>query len=176
MKKSKKVLTSDQNIKMNTFYQLIGEGRDLSLFQMAIRAFIIFFIALIFIRFSSRRTFGMNSPFDNVISVLLGAILGRAVIGPSPFISTVIGALVIVLLHRLFAWIALYSDIFGSLIKGNAKIIYKDGKIIRKNMNRFFITDKDLMEGIRLQGNVESLNEIKSAYIERDGKISVIKK
>ena len=161
---------------MSEFYQFIGEGKELNTLQMAIRAFIIFLIALAFIRFSGRRTFGMLSPFDNVISILLGAILSRAVIGASPFLPTVIAAFVIVVLHRLFAWISLYNDVFGSLIKGNAKIIYKDGEIIRNNMKRFYITDKDLLEGIRLQGNVESLDEIKSAYIERDGKISIIKK
>jgi uncharacterized membrane protein YcaP (DUF421 family) len=161
---------------MNWFYQLIGEGNDPNPYQMAIRAFIIFIIALVFLRLSGRRTFGMFSPFDNVISVLLGAVLSRAVIGASPFFSTIIAALVIVFLHRLFAWIALYNDVFGSLIKGNAKLIYKDGKIIRNNMKRFDITDKDLIEGIRLQGNVESLDEINSAYVERDGRISVTKK
>ena len=161
---------------MNEFYQLIGEGKELNIFQMAIRAAMIFIIALALKRFSGRRTFGMLSPFDTVISILLGAILSRAVIGASPFVATIIASVVIVILHRLFAWISLYNDIFGSLIKGNAKIIYEDGKIIRKNMKKFFITDKDLIEGIRLQGNVESLDEIKSAYIERDGKISVIKK
>ena len=161
---------------MDWFYQLIGEGKDPNTYQMAIRAFLIFIIALVFIRLSGRRTFGMFSPFDNVISILLGAVLSRAVIGASPFFSTIIAALVIVFLHRLFAWIALYNDAFGSLIKGNAQEIFKDGKTNRKNMERFDISDKDLMEGIRLQSNVDSLDEIKSAYIERDGRISVIKK
>jgi uncharacterized membrane protein YcaP (DUF421 family) len=161
---------------MNWFYQLIGEGNDPSPYQMAIRAFIIFIIALIFIRLSGRRTFGMYSKFDNVISVLLGAVLSRAVIGASPFFLTIIASFVIVFLNRLFAWIALYNDVFGSLIKGNTKVIYKDGKIIRNNMKRFDITDKDSIEGIRLQGNVESLDEINNVYIERDGRISVTKK
>lgn len=161
---------------MSEFYQLIGEGKELNSFQMAIRAIIIFLIALVLIRFSGRRTFGMFSPFDNVICILLGAILSRAVTGASPFVATIIATFVIVVLHCLFSWIALYNDAFGSLIKGNAKIIYKDGKIIRNNMKRYFITDKDLLEGIRLQGKVESIDEIKSAYIERDGRISVIKK
>jgi len=161
---------------MNEFYQFIGEGKEVNIFQMAIRAAIIFLIALVLIRFSGRRTFGMLSPFDNVISILLGAILSRSVIGASPFFATIAASFVIVILHRLFAWIALYNDAFGSLIKGNSKIIYTEGKIIRKNMKRFFITDKDLLEEVRLQGNVESLDEIKSAYVERNGKITIIKK
>ena len=39
---------------MNWFYQLIGEGSDPNPVQMAIRVFIIFIIALVFIRLSGR--------------------------------------------------------------------------------------------------------------------------
>ena len=42
-------------------------------------------------------------------------------------------------------------------------------------MKRFDITDKDLIEVIRLEYNVESFDEINSAYIESDGRIRVTK-
>ncbi|HEY6160076.1 MAG TPA: YetF domain-containing protein [Bacteroidia bacterium] len=163
---------------MNEFRELIGEGagKDIGVLQMIIRACFIFVIALIYIRFSGRRSFGMRSPFDNVIAILLGAILGAALYGSAPFIPTICAAGVIAFLHRLFAWISYHWDPFGVMVKGDARIIYKDGMFQRRNMERCCVSEKDLMEEIRLEGNIESLDEIERAYIERNGKISVIKK
>jgi uncharacterized membrane protein YcaP (DUF421 family) len=162
---------------MEAFYRLIGEGSGcLTWFQMGLRALMLFVIALIFLRISGRRSFGLRSPFDNVISILLGAVLSRAVTGASPFFPTIIAALVIASLHRIFAWISLHSHAFGKLIKGSPKQIVKDGKIIRKNMDRCLVTDRDLEESIRLEAGVDSLDDIASAYVERGGTISLIKK
>jgi uncharacterized membrane protein YcaP (DUF421 family) len=157
-----------------TINGLIGEGPDLTIVQMGLRAIFVFMIALAFLRLG-RRAFGMGSPFDHVIGILLGAILSRAVVGASPFWATIIASCVIVLLHRLFAWWSMHSRLVGKLIKGEAKPIFKEGHIVRKNMRQCLISENDLLEGIREAGNVESLDEIKAAYIERDGKISVIK-
>lgn len=160
---------------MEAFYDLIGRGVDLTALQMSIRAIIIFIVALVLLRLAGRRSFGMASPFDNVISILLGAVLSRAVVGASPFFATIIASLLIAMLHRLFAWISLYNSKFGGLVKGNLRVIYENGKINEKNMRKSLISKKDLMEGVRKEANVETLEEIDKVYVERDGKISVIK-
>lgn len=156
--------------------ELVGSGRDLTPLQMSIRAVAIFIIALVLLRFSGRRSYGMKTPFDNVIFILLGAILSRAVTGVSPFFSTIAATTSIVLLYRLFAWIGLHSGAFGKIVKGDSKILYKDGELMRENMNSCFISERDLMEGIRMNSNIDSLDKIKEVYIERCGRISVIKK
>ncbi len=162
---------------MDEFYRVIGEGSEkLTTFQMGLRALLLFVIALVFLRISGRRSFGLRSPFDNVISILLGAVLSRAVTGASPFFPTIVAALVIAGLHRMFAWISLYSHGFGRLIKGSPKQIVKDGKIIRANMNRCLVSDRDLEETIRLEASVDSLDDIESAFVERGGRISLIRK
>jgi uncharacterized membrane protein YcaP (DUF421 family) len=155
---------------------IFGEGEDLTPMQMGARAAVMFVICLVLIRLAGRRAFGMRMPFDNVISILLGAVLSRGIIGASPFWSTVAAAAVIVALHRLFAWIALYWDAFGRLIKSDSDLLYKDGKLIRKEMNKALISEKDLREGARINANIENLEEAEKIYVERDGKISVVKK
>ena len=160
---------------MNLFYEWIGEGeKTLTSLQMGIRAFLIFIIALLLIRFTGRRSFGMRSSFDNVIAILLGAVLSRAVLNEN-FFPPIMASLVIAAFHRLFAWISTRSDKFGILIKGNPKLLYEDGKFFHANMQSSFISKKDFEEGMRKE-NVDSIEKVQSAYLERDGTISIVKK
>lgn len=163
---------------MSWFNDLIGEGTNkLTPAQMGIRALLVSVIALVLIRFAGRRSFGQRSPFDNVMTILLGAVLSHSVVTPDySFFAPVAAAAVLAFLHRVFSWLSLKSDRFGRLIKGDEKILYKDGKHFYRNMNQTFITEKDLLEGIRREGNVEDETKIKEAWVERDGGISVVKK
>lgn len=159
---------------MNMLHEYIGYGDSLTALQMSLRAMIVFIIALAFIRLG-RRAFGMGSSFDTVIGILLGSILSRAVVGASPFIPTITAALVIVIIHKLLAWLSVHFRIFGKVIKGEAIPIYKDGKLIEKNMAKFFITENDFKESLRHSCNTSDIRDIKEAYIERDGRISFIR-
>jgi uncharacterized membrane protein YcaP (DUF421 family) len=163
---------------MNGFDALIGEGAEkLAPMQMGLRALLIFLIALVLIRFTGRRSFGQRSPFDNVITILLGAVLSRSVVQSDvSFWGPVMAALVLAVLHRTFSWLSTKSDTFGRIVKGDEKILYKEGKTFHKNMRHTFITQKDLREGIRREGNVEDETKIKEAWVERDGSITVVKK
>jgi uncharacterized membrane protein YcaP (DUF421 family) len=153
-----------------------GEGKELTFYQMSLRALVVFILGLILVRLSGRRSFGMKMPFDNVIVILLGAILSRAVTGASPFIPVICASAVIVLLHRLCAWIALYHHGFGKLIKGREEVLYADGKINHESMKDVLVSEKDLIEGIHINANIDSLEQVDKVYLERDGQISVVKK
>jgi len=73
---------------------MFGEtGADPTPGQMAARAVVVFFVALVLIRISGRRSFGQHSLFDACATVLIGATLARAVVGASPFLATVCAAL-----------------------------------------------------------------------------------
>jgi uncharacterized membrane protein YcaP (DUF421 family) len=51
--------------------------------------------------------------------------------------------------------------------------IVKDGRLLRKNMRREFLTEEELMDHLRQQG-IEELKDVKEAYVESEGKITVI--
>ena len=155
---------------------LFGEGEHLNPLQMACRMIVIYGIALLWIRIAGKRAFGKLSTFDNVISILLGAVLSRAVVGASPFFSIVVAGLVLVLLHRIVAWLCVINQGFGKLIKGESQSLYRNGTMNKKNMHANHITAHDLREEVRLEINADTLEKVKEAFIERNGKISVIKK
>lgn len=145
--------------------------------QMSIRAVIVFIIALIIVRFGNHRIFGKNTAFDIVLGIIYGSVLSRAITGNSPFFPTIVAALVLILLHRLLAVIAFRTGFgFGNWIKGKPSILIKEGEIQWDALKKNSITENDLIEAVRKSGSEGDLNKINTAYLERSGDISIIKK
>jgi uncharacterized membrane protein YcaP (DUF421 family) len=157
-------------------YKLFGEGKDLNTLQMCSRAFVIFFISLLLIRISGRRTFGKRSAFDNTLAIILGAVLSRAVVGASPFVPTMVCSLVLVLLHRGLAWMSIKSKAVGQLIKGDEIPLYRNGQLHEENLGKSLLSEKDILSDVRKQANVKTLNEVSEIYMETSGEVTVIKK
>ncbi|GGH04986.1 DUF421 domain-containing protein [Mucilaginibacter phyllosphaerae] len=161
---------------METIIKIFGEGKDLTLLQMSARALVVYFIALVLIHISGKRTFGKKSAFDTTITIILGAILSRAVAGASPFLATVAACLLLVLIHRLLEWLILGSKGFSKVLKGEKILLYGDGSIKRQNLRKCLMTEDDLMSDVRLKANEGTLENIKEVYMENTGELSVVKK
>jgi uncharacterized membrane protein YcaP (DUF421 family) len=159
---------------MDWILKLFGTGTDLDVTQMGLRAFTLYIIALILIRTSAIRTIGKKSSFDIVVSILLGAVLSRAIVGASPYWPTVFAGIIIVLLHRLLAWLCLRHPKLGIFLKGEERLLYCNGKFLEQNMKKSFLTDGDVLESVRLQTNKKSLEKVSEIYLERGGRISII--
>jgi uncharacterized membrane protein YcaP (DUF421 family) len=161
---------------MELLSKIFGEGSNLEWWQMCARAAVVFVLSLILIRISGRRSFGMRSAFDNCIAILLGAILARAVIGASPFVPTLMAALTLVILHRLMAWICVRNPKFDRIANGSPMLLFREGKILEKNLDRSLVTEDDIKEGLRQIEKTNDFREIDEMYLERNGRISVVKK
>ena len=157
-------------------YTLFGEGKDLNALQMACRAFVMFFITLALIRMAGMRAFGQKSAFDSIIVIMLGAILSRAVTGASAFFPTVVAGAVLAMVHRLLGIVSIYSDTIGFIVKGQKLILFRNGAIVKKNTLLCSVSSKDLLEEVRIKLNESTMDNVKEIYMERSGKISIIKK
>ena len=155
---------------------LFGSGEHLTALQMSVRAFVMFFITLALIRFAGMRIFGKRTAFDNILVIMLGAVLARGVVGASPFFSTVAAAAVMVIVHKILALLAMKYVWVGKIVKGIHRSLYKNGEMNAKNMKIAEISKDDLMEGVRLQINSNSLDDVQEAYIEKNGQVSIIEK
>ena len=121
---------------MNTIHYLFGEGQDLTMLQMCMRTVITFIILLILIRLAGRRTFAKRSSFDNIIVIMLGAVLARGVVGASPFWATVAASAVMVAMHRLIALLTVKNPKFEKRVKGTYMKLYQHGSLIDNNLEK----------------------------------------
>jgi uncharacterized membrane protein YcaP (DUF421 family) len=153
-----------------------GINENISSLEIAERSAVMFVIALLLMRIAGMRPFGKGEPFDDIITFLIGGILSRGVVGATPFVPTIISMIVILIIHKVLAKLSVYSKWFGAKVKGEKILLYRDGSFIKENMNRANITEHDILEDLRMEVQLGSLDKIKEVYMERSGKISFVKK
>ena len=161
---------------MDIMQTLVGEGEKLTVLQMSVRAFVMFIITLVLIRFAGLRTFAKQSSFDNIIVIMLGAVLARGVVGASPFWSTVGASVIMVIMHRVIAWMAVKNPKFERLVKGSYIKLYQNGALVGNSLEKTGMSENDLHESLRLETNKLTLSHIDTAFMETSGKISFILK
>jgi uncharacterized membrane protein YcaP (DUF421 family) len=159
------------------FCQALGvgvRGQDLSATQMGLRAVVVYLAWLAAVRFADKRLLGKYSPFDVVLAVILGAVLGRAINGSTPFFETMGAGAVLVGMHWLFAFLSSRSHAFGKLVKGRERLLVWNGEVRRAELRKAHLSDNDLLEMLRLNGKVADPGDVAAAYLERNGEISVL--
>jgi len=159
---------------MDLINELFGHGNDLNSLQMSVRAITVFFLALMLIRFTGMRVFGIKSAFDTCIIIMLGAILSRVVVGASPFIPTIVSSAAFVVVYKIIARLSVTNQFISHLVKGKPLSLYKDGILNDRNLKKCTLSYGDVMEEVRLLLNQNSLDNISEIFMERTGKISVI--
>ena len=163
----------------NSFSSLLGlgaEAKDLTFIQISLRGVVVFIATMIMVRLGHKRSLSRKTAFDAVLLVILASVLSRAINGSAAFFATLGGGLVLVLLHRLLAFIAFHSHWFGCLIKGLPEVIIEDGNFVFGTMRRNHISTHDVEEDMRLSLRDDDISKVKKARVERSGDISFIKK
>ena len=156
---------------MNELLGLHLEPRELGLGNVCLRALIVFIVTLVMVRLADKRFMAKLAAFDVILGFLLASVMARAVNGSAAFWPTVGGGFVLVFLHRVLGWVSFHWDWFGRLIKGDARVLVQNGKLDRKILGVFSVSEKDLLEELRFNGNRDNLAKVRTAVLERNGKI-----
>ena len=161
---------------MAAFHLAFGTSADtITWWQMCARAMVLVLYAIGLFRIASRRIFGRYTIVDIVVAVIIGSTLSRALTANAPLLPAVAASAAIVALHGLLtAWSA-RSRWFANLMKGAATRIVTDGAVDWRQARRANIGEQDLEEELRLRG-IADAEPVEAAYLERNGKISVIRR
>ncbi|HEX2136294.1 MAG TPA: YetF domain-containing protein [Microvirga sp.] len=150
------------------------ESRDINVWQMGLRAAVVYVVTVIIVRIGKKRFMGRATAFDVILGIMLGSIVSRAVTGNSPLLPALAAAAVLVGMHWLFSGIAMHWHGFGNLIKGKAELLVRDGSVDDKLMAACHMTEHDLWEDLRGK-SISDLRQVTEARLERSGQLSVIK-
>jgi len=143
--------------------------------HMAWRTLVVFVVAVFVVRAGARRFLSRAAGFDIIVAIVLGSVLSRGINGEAAFFPSLGASLLLVALHHVLATLAFRWHWFSVLAKGQAITLVREGAVDRRAMAQAKITDDDLDESLRLNGNLEGTSDVAEARLERNGTVSVVK-
>ena len=147
---------------------------DTPLLEIAVRGTVMYLALFMLLRLVLKRETGAIGISDLLVVVLIA---DAAQNGLTDDYRSIPDGLVlvgtIVFWSWALNWLGFRFPIFQSLVHPKPLPLVRDGRMLRRNMEKELITEGELMSQLRLQG-VDNLAEVSAAYIEGDGRISVI--
>jgi uncharacterized membrane protein YcaP (DUF421 family) len=151
--------------------ELVGGTSGLG--WVAVKAVLIFSVAVIGLRLGERRTLAQLGAFDFAVAVAIGAIIGRTVTTSSASFATGAVALVTLLvMHRLVASARRHSRI-ARLIDHPPRVLVAQGQIQDRELARAGLTAADVYALLRQQG-IGDLGQVGYLLYETRGVTTLI--
>jgi uncharacterized membrane protein YcaP (DUF421 family) len=142
-----------------------------------LRGLIIYFILLVILRVSGRRTLGQMTTFDFVLLLIIAETTQQALLGED--FSLTNAGLLIVTLMVIDIGLSLLRERWPRLnriIEGLPLILVEDGRPIKERVDQSRVDEEDILAAARESQGIERMDQIKYAVLERNGGISIIPK
>ena len=150
-------------------------GLSVSPWELMIRGSAIYWFLVLVFRFVLRPT-GSVGIADVLLLVIIADAAQNAMAGEYKSITDGIILISTIIGWNVFMdWLTYISPTMRAILQPKALLLVRNGHLMHGNLRRELISDIELMSKLREQG-VEDVKDVKKAFVERDGTISVIKK
>jgi uncharacterized membrane protein YcaP (DUF421 family) len=152
-------------------------GREPALFllEIAVRTIVIYVYTLTLIRWVGSRSIAQLSLVEFLLVIALGSAVGDAMFYPEvPLLHCMVVITVVVLLDKALSHLVTHSPRLEDMIEGKSVEVVRDGMIRCRVMDKSNLGHDELFEQLRLK-EVANLGEVRTAYLETNGLVSVFK-
>jgi len=151
----------------------IGATPPIFLLEVMLRTTFLFIYTLAVLRLIGARAAGQLSLFELVIVVALGSAVGDPMFyADVPLIYGIMVITIIVILQRIVLIVTNRHRKLEQLLEGHTHRIVVDGQIDENGLAHTTISKQEVMMELRQKG-VEFLEQVRCAYLESDGHVSV---
>ena len=149
---------------------------DVSIVEIIVRGSIMYLALFAMLRIILKRQSGTLGMTDLLLITLLADASQNAIAGEYHSIPAgIVLVATIIFWNYLLDWLSFKSEWFGRLIEPAPLPLIRNGRMLRRNMRHELIKEDELMMQLRQQG-LDQVSKVKEAYIESDGRISVIER
>ena len=143
------------------------------LLELVARGTVLYLGILILARLTLRRSIGKVAGMDMIFLLLLAEAAAHSMGGYESVGDGIVLILVFIGLNFLINFASYRVPFVEKLVSAPAIQVVKNGRMLRGNMRREFLTEEELMTHLRQEG-IEGLSDVKAAYVEEHGTVTVI--
>lgn len=152
---------------------LFNDASHFFLLEVVMRSVIMFITLLIVLTIAGKRGVKQLSVFEMVIIISLGSAAGDPMFYEDVgIIHAVIVFVVVLVLYRFITWLTGKSTVVERFIEGKTECLVDEGKFSFKKFERESLAQDEFFSELRLR-NVDHLGQVRKAYLETSGDISV---
>ena len=148
---------------------------DVSPFEIILRGIVTYFTIFVLLRVVLRGRTSAVAMSDLLVIVLIADASQNAMAAEYHSLSDGLLLATIVLCSFSVDWVAYRSERVRHFVHPERKPLVVNGRLMRKVLQEELITEDELLTQLRLNG-VEEIEEVKAAYLEGNGEVSVLKR
>lgn len=143
--------------------------------ELMARAAIVYTALMLMVRLSGKRTVGQFTPFDLLVVMLLSESVSNGLSGQDDsVIAGLILAATLVAMNVVVAMATARSKKVEDVLEGNPVLVGRDGEVFHETLKRQHVARGDFEKALR--ENDCELKDLRCAFLETDGTISIMKK
>jgi uncharacterized membrane protein YcaP (DUF421 family) len=145
-----------------------------SLAEKIVRPAVVYIFLVAILRIGGRRELAQMNTFDLVVLLMLANAVQNAIIGDDiSLLGGIIGGTTLVLVNQVVNRYLYHHPRLDRWIEGRPTVLVKDGRVIRRNLERELITEAELRAAIHRQG-VDRFEACAEVILETSGAITVL--
>jgi uncharacterized membrane protein YcaP (DUF421 family) len=146
---------------------------ELPWWEFVVRAAIVYAALLIMVRLSGKRTVGQFTPFDLLVVMLLSEAVSPSLSGGDDSLpGALLLATTLIVLNVAIAFVTSRSSKAAKMVDGTPVLLGRDGHIFDEVTRKCRVAKGDVEQAMREADC--PLDKMKYAFLEADGKITIL--
>jgi uncharacterized membrane protein YcaP (DUF421 family) len=142
--------------------------------ETVVRAAVAYAFVHVSFRVVGRRELGRHSTYEIVLLLFVSVAMRQTIVGTDQSVTTgLLGMSTLLVIDALIAWTVRTSPRAARIIDGPVRELVRDGRPDEEAMRRARVSRDQLLATVRAHGR-DRLDDVRRAYFERSGHISVI--
>src|SRR5436190_484503 len=142
--------------------------------DLVLRTAVAFCLIVLITRIVGRRELSSMEPFDLILLVVLGDLVQQGITQNDESVTGIVIVVVVIgLMSVVVAYLNFRFPRLRPVFEGGLVVLIEDGTVIERNLRRERLTVEEVEAEARQQ-QIESLDEVRLAVLETNGRISFI--